>query len=44
MTNSSFVYLQEDYIDPEDDTDDNYIDPTVKGPANKMLKLLKCYM
>lgn len=27
------VSLQEDYIDPEDDTDDNYIDPSDKGPA-----------
>lgn len=31
VPNSLFTSLQEDYIDPEDDTDDNYIDPSEKG-------------
>lgn len=39
MPNSLFVSLQDDYIHPEDDTDDNYIDPSDKGCSNKIRKL-----
>lgn len=39
IANSFFTSSQKDYIDPEDDTEDNYIDPSEKGPASRTQKL-----